>query len=65
MQDWDVVAKKDHLSLMQTEALRLEALIKQIHEEMMTLRTLEEKMRDLNGRDPAGITSSLAEALLI
>lgn len=46
--DWDAVAKKEHLSLMQTEILRLEALIKEIHEEMVTMRTREEEMRNLN-----------------
>lgn len=49
LQDWDAVAKKDHLSLMQTEILRLEALIKEIHDEMVTMRTREEEMRNLNG----------------
>lgn len=63
--DWDVVAKKDHLSLMQTEALRLEALIKQIHEEMMTLRTLEEKMRDLNESTNARVARFSIGSLVI
>lgn len=49
VQDWDAVAKKDHLSLMQTEILRLEALITEIHDEMISMRTREEEMRNLNG----------------
>lgn len=46
--DWDAVAKKDHLSLMQTEILRLEALITEIHDEMVSMRNREEEMRNLN-----------------
>lgn len=63
--DWDVVAKKDHLSLMQTEALRLEALIQQIHEEMLTLRTLEEEMRNLNESTNARVARFSIGSLVI
>ena len=31
------------------ELRRLEAMVKEIHEEMLFLRTREEEMRDLNG----------------
>jgi len=37
------------------ELRRLEAMVKEIHEEMLFLRTREEEMRDLNG-EPAGST---------
>lgn len=46
--DWDAVAKKDNLNEMSTELRRLEAMVKEIHEEMLFLRTREEEMRDLN-----------------
>jgi uncharacterized Fe-S cluster-containing radical SAM superfamily protein len=34
---------------MSMELRRLEAMVKEIHEEMLFLRTREEEMRDLNG----------------
>ena len=49
MQDWDAIAKKDHLSLMETEIQKLEATIVEIHDEMVSMRTREEEMRNLNG----------------
>ena len=49
MQDWDAIAKKDNLNEMSTELRRLEAMVKEIHDEMLFLRTREEEMRDLNG----------------
>ena len=52
-QDWDAIAKKDNLNEMSMELRRLEAMVKEIHEEMLFLRTREEEMRDLNG-EPAG-----------
>ena len=48
-QDWDAIAKKDNLNEMSMELRRLEAMVKEIHEEMLFLRTREEEMRDLNG----------------
>ena len=48
-QDWDAIAKKDNLNEMSTELRRLEAMVKEIHDEMLFLRTREEEMRDLNG----------------
>jgi len=53
VQDWDAVAKKDNLNEMSTELRRLEAMVKEIHEEMLFLRTREEEMRDLNGDSPS------------
>ena len=50
VQDWDAIAKKDNLNEMSMELRRLEAMVKEIHEEMLFLRTREEEMRDLNGK---------------
>mmetsp|Transcript_20236 Transcript_20236/g.60997 ORF Transcript_20236/g.60997 Transcript_20236/m.60997 type:complete len:219 (-) Transcript_20236:264-920(-) len=46
--DWDAVAKKDHLSEMQTELKRLEGTIREIHAEMISMRSREEEMRNIN-----------------
>ncbi len=49
-QDWDAVAKKDHLSDMATELRRLEGTIREIHQEMVQMRSREEEMRNINGQ---------------
>ena len=49
-QDWDAVAKKDHLSDMATELRRLEGTIREIHQEMVLMRSREEEMRNINGQ---------------
>jgi p24 family protein delta-1 len=49
MQDWDAIAKKDNLNDMSTELRRLEAMVKEIHQEMLFLRSREEEMRNING----------------
>ena len=53
LQDWDAIAKKDNLDEMSTELRRLEAMVREIHDEMLFLRTREEEMRNLNGT-PSG-----------
>lgn len=47
------MAKKDHLSEMQTELKRLEGTIREIHAEMISMRSREEEMRNINGDFPA------------
>lgn len=49
VQDWDAIAKKDNLNDMSTELRRLEAMVKEIHQEMLFLRSREEEMRNING----------------
>ena len=49
LQDWDAIAKKDNLNDMSTELRRLEAMVKEIHQEMLFLRSREEEMRNING----------------
>lgn len=49
LQDWDAIAKKDNLNDMSTELRRLEAMVKEIHQEMLHLRSREEEMRNING----------------
>lgn len=46
--DWDAIAKKDNLNDMSTELRRLEAMVKEIHQEMLFLRSREEEMRNIN-----------------
>lgn len=47
--DWQQVAKRDHLDVIQTELLRLEESVHTIHLELQHIRRKEEEMRDING----------------
>lgn len=46
--DWDAVAKKDNLNSIQTEILKLERTVKDIHLELQYIRRTEEQMRHVN-----------------
>lgn len=48
--DWEEVAKKDNLNAIQTEMLKLEQTVHDIHLELQSIRRQEERMRDLNER---------------
>ena len=50
--DWEQVAKRDNLDVVQTELLRLEEAVHTIHLELQQIRRKEEEMRDVNG-EPA------------
>jgi len=63
--DWDAIAKKDNLNEMSTELRRLEAMVKEIHDEMLFLRTREEEMRDLNEATNARVAWFSIGSLLI
>ncbi|KAL4451435.1 hypothetical protein ABPG77_009507 [Micractinium sp. CCAP 211/92] len=47
-QNWEAVAKKDNLNVIQTELRRLEHVVQTIHIELQNIRRKEEKMRDVN-----------------
>lgn len=47
--DWEQVARKDNLNFIQTEVLKLEQSVHDIHVELQNIRRREERMRDLNG----------------
>lgn len=47
--DWEKVAKKENLNLIQTELLKLEESIHDIHLELQSIRRREEIMRNING----------------
>ncbi|PRW21135.1 Transmembrane Tmp21 [Chlorella sorokiniana] len=46
--DWEAVAKKDNLNVIQTEMRRLESVVHTIHLELQNIRRKEERMRDVN-----------------
>ena len=47
--DWAAVAKKDHLTAIQTELMKLESMTTSIHLELQSIRRKEEQMRNING----------------
>jgi hypothetical protein len=47
------VAKRDNLNIIQTELLKLEDAVHDIHVELQQIRRKEERMRDINGARPA------------
>lgn len=47
-QNWEAVAKKDNLNVIQTEMRRLEHVVQTIHIELQNIRRKEERMRDVN-----------------
>lgn len=49
-QDWEDVAKKEHLTDVHSQLERVREVAKDIQDQMMSMRKLEENMRDLNGR---------------
>ncbi|EFN52619.1 hypothetical protein CHLNCDRAFT_138690 [Chlorella variabilis] len=46
--DWQAVAKKDNLNVIQVEMRRLEQVVQTIHLELQNIRRKEERMRDIN-----------------
>ncbi|KAL4420637.1 hypothetical protein ABPG75_010293 [Micractinium tetrahymenae] len=46
--NWEAVAKKDNLNVIQTELRRLEQVVQTIHIELQNIRRKEERMRDIN-----------------
>lgn len=46
--DWEAVAKKDNLNVIQTEMRRLEQIVQTIHLELQNIRRKEEHMRNIS-----------------
>ncbi|PSC71761.1 transmembrane emp24 domain-containing p24delta4-like [Micractinium conductrix] len=46
--DWEAVAKKENLNVIQTELRRLESVVHTMHLELQNIRRKEERMRDIN-----------------
>ncbi|KDD77193.1 emp24/gp25L/p24 family GOLD domain-containing protein [Helicosporidium sp. ATCC 50920] len=63
--DWERVAKKDNLNFIETEILKLEALVHEIHMELQTIRRREETMRDITEATNARVAHFSIGVLLV